>query len=74
MTVAAPGWPGMSWVWDLIDLSTRPPLLLPHYENLNKQLFSQRFTKIYHITAFMFGIWPQEQIILTVLRVSGKSN
>ena len=30
-------------VWDLIDLSTKPPLRLPHWETLLKQPFSQRF-------------------------------
>ena len=43
MIVVAPGWPGMSWFWDLIDLSTKPPLFLPHWEYLLKQPFSQRF-------------------------------
>ena len=31
MIVVDPEWPGMSWFWDLIDLSTKPPLLLPHW-------------------------------------------
>ena len=26
MIVLAPGWPGMPWFWDLVDLSTRVPL------------------------------------------------
>ena len=43
MIVVAPGWPGMSWFWDLIELSTKPPLLLPHWETLLKQPFSHRF-------------------------------
>ena len=43
MIVVAPGWPGMSWFWDLIELSTKPPLLLPHWETLLKQPFSRRF-------------------------------
>ena len=43
MIVVAPGWPGMSWFWDLIDLSTKPPLLLPHWETLLKRPFCQRF-------------------------------
>ena len=43
MIVVAPGWPGMSWFWDLIDLSTKPPLFLPHWEWLLKQPFSQKF-------------------------------
>ena len=41
MIVIAPGWPGMSWFWDLIELSTKPPLLLPHWETLLKQPFSR---------------------------------
>ena len=36
MIVIAPGWPGMSWFWDLLELSTKPPLLLPHWETLLK--------------------------------------
>ena len=43
MIVVASGWPGMSLFWDLIELSTKPPLLLPHWETLLKQPFSQRF-------------------------------
>ena len=43
MIVVAPGWPGMSWFWDLIELSTKPPLLLPHWETLLRQPFSHRF-------------------------------
>ena len=33
----APGWPGMSWFWDLVDLSTRLPLRLPLWVNLLTQ-------------------------------------
>ena len=43
MIVVAAGWPGMNWFLDLIDLSTKPPLLLPHWETLCKQPFSERF-------------------------------
>ena len=43
MIVVAPGWPGMIWFCDLIELSTKPPLLLPHWETLLKQPLSQRF-------------------------------
>ena len=43
MIVVTPGWPGMSWFWDLIELFTKPPLLLPHWKTLLKQPFSQRF-------------------------------
>ena len=42
MIVVAPGWPGMNWFWDLIDLSTKPPLL-PYWETPLRQPFSQRF-------------------------------
>ena len=38
----APGWPGMSWFWDLVDLSTKLPLRLPLWVNLLTQLFSNR--------------------------------
>ena len=34
MIVLAPGWPGMPWFWDLIDLSTKPPLQLPLWDQL----------------------------------------
>ena len=43
MIVLAPGWPGMPWVWDLVDLSTRVPLQLPHSKTLLKQPHSNRF-------------------------------
>ena len=33
----------MNWFWDLTDLFTRPPLILPLWKNLLKQPFSQRF-------------------------------
>ena len=38
----APGWPGMSWFWDLVDLSTRLPLRLPLWVDLLTQPFSNR--------------------------------
>ena len=37
MIVVAPGWPGMAWFWDLVDLSTKPPLKLPLWKTLLKQ-------------------------------------
>ena len=43
MIVLAPGWPGMPWLWDLVDLSTRVPLQLPHWKTLLKQPHSNRF-------------------------------
>ena len=43
--VIAPGWPGMPWFWDLVELSTRIPLRLPQCHNLLKQPFGLRFHK-----------------------------
>ena len=37
----APGWPGMSWFWDLVILSTKL-LRLPLWVNLLTQPFSNR--------------------------------
>ena len=35
--IIAPGWPGMPWFWDLVQLSTEIPLQLPVSETLPKQ-------------------------------------
>ena len=35
--VIAPGWPGMPWFWDLVQLSTDIPLQLPMSRTLLKQ-------------------------------------
>ena len=35
--VIAPGWPGMPWFWDLVQLSTEIPLQLPVSRTLLKQ-------------------------------------
>ena len=43
MIVLAPGWPGMPWFWDLVDLSTRVPIQPPHWKTLLKQPHSNRF-------------------------------
>ena len=43
--VIAPGWPGMPWFWDLVELSVKIPLRLPQMHNLLKQPFSLRFHK-----------------------------
>ena len=42
MIVVAPGWPGMPWFWDLVELSTKPPLQLPQWPNLLKQSMNQK--------------------------------
>ena len=33
ITIIAPGWPGMPWFWDLVQLSTEIPLQLPVYND-----------------------------------------
>ena len=38
----APGWPGMYWFWDLVDLSTKLPQRLPLWVKLLTQPFSNR--------------------------------
>ena len=37
ITVIAPGWPGMPWFWNLVQLSTEIPLQLPVSRTLLKQ-------------------------------------
>ena len=74
MIVVAPGWPGMSWFWDLIELSTKPPLLLPHWETLLKQPFSQRFHQ--NLQYLNLHVWHLDSRPnhLKILRVSGREN
>ena len=43
MIIVAPGWSRMHWFWDLVNLSTKPPLQLSHWPHLLKQPFSQKF-------------------------------
>ena len=42
--VIAPGWPGMSWFWDLVQLSTEIPLQLP----VSKALLKQSHKYVFH--------------------------
>ena len=55
MIVLAPGWPGMPWFWDLVDLSTRVPLQLPHWKTLLKQPHSNRFHN--HVEYLNLHVW-----------------
>ena len=41
--VIAPGWPGMPWFWDLVQLSTEIPLQLPVSTTLLKQSHNYMF-------------------------------
>ena len=43
--VIAPGWPGMPWFWDLVQLSTEIPLQLPVSTTLLKQSHNYVFHK-----------------------------
>ena len=42
--VIAPGWPGMPWFWDLVQLSTEIPLQLP----VSTTLFKQSHKYVFH--------------------------
>ena len=42
--VIAPGWPGMPWFWDLVQLSTEIPLQLP----VSTTLFKQSHNYVFH--------------------------
>ena len=42
INMIAPGWPGMSWFWDLVNLPTELLLRLPLWVNLLTQPFSNR--------------------------------
>ena len=41
LILIAPGWPNMPWFWDLVNMSTQIPLLLPRVSNLITQPFNQ---------------------------------
>ena len=41
MILIAPGWPNMTWFWDLVEMSSQIPLSLPHLPNLLSQPFNQ---------------------------------
>ena len=42
--VIAPGWPGMPWFWDLVQLSTEIPLKLP----VSRTLLKQSHNSVFH--------------------------
>ena len=46
----APGWPGMPWFWDLVQLSTEIPLQLPVSTTLLKQSTIMCSTAIHNIS------------------------
>ena len=54
----APGWPGMPWFWDLLQLSTEIPLQLPVSTTLLKQSHNQVFHNNPHLNlhAWCLGV------------------
>ena len=54
--VIAPGWPGMPWFWDLVQLSTEIPLQLPVSRTLLKQYRSMCSTAIHGISTSTPGV------------------
>ena len=41
LIIIAPGWPNMTWFWDLVEMSSQIPLLLPQLPNLLTHPFNQ---------------------------------
>ena len=41
LILIAPGWPNMTWFWDLVSMSSQVPLKLPNRPNLLTQPFNQ---------------------------------
>ena len=62
--VIAPGWPGMPWFWDLVQLSTEIPLQLPVSTTLLKQSHKYVFhnnPQQLNLHAWCLGAQLQEQ-------------
>ena len=55
----APGWLGMSWFWDLVDLSTKLPL--PLWVNLLTQPFSNRLHN--NLAYLNLHVWHPESVM-----------
>ena len=41
LIIIVPGWPNMTWFWDLVEMSSQIPLFLPQLPNLLTQPFNQ---------------------------------
>ena len=41
LILIAPGWPNITWFWDLVEMSSQIPLLLPQMPDLLTQSFNQ---------------------------------
>ena len=54
--VIAPGWPGMPWFWDLVQLSTEIPLQLPVSTTLLKQSHNYSVPQHHNLHAWCLGV------------------
>ena len=55
----APGWPNMPWFWDLVELSARVPLCLPHHPDLVTQPFKSGWPERKEDTPLcIWDYWP----------------
>ena len=57
----APGWPGMSWFWDLVNFSTKLLLRLPLWVNLLTQPFSNRLHN--NLAYLNLHVWHWESVM-----------
>ena len=60
----APGWPNMSWFWDLVSMSVQIPLRLPRVGNLLTQPFNQcphRDLHSLNLHAWLLGPLPSNR-------------
>ena len=57
----APGWPGRSWFWDLVNLSTKFLLRLPLWVNLLTQPFSNRLQN--KLAYWNLHVWRLESVM-----------
>ena len=63
--VLAPGWPGMPWLWDLVQLSTEIPVQLPASTTLLKQSHNYVFhcnPQHLNLHAWCLGVDSSERI------------
>ena len=58
LIIIAQGWPNMTWFWDLVEMSSQIPLLLPQLPNLLTQPFNQ--TPHWSLTNLNLHAWLLE--------------
>ena len=72
--VIAPGWPGMPWFWDLVQLSTEIPVQLSVPTTLLKQSHKYVFTAILNISSSTPGVYKRISPRTRLLCGSGREN